>query len=390
MAIISDACLPKHSPLVGFIRHSPQLKERADLDACCQKQREPLKLPATSPYVGSHRHAPPSPMLHFTNPKRHGYEELEGSLPFFVKEMGIGDGFFLPASIRNSSTCTLQGHDEVWALVFSMYVELPYIGALAALARGFSSILKSEWLWAGRPVVVPPSLLAALAPVLSEWLPAWKKASKLVLPKSAQLATQISTKAPDLPVEIAWRFDSHFKGNGVEVVNHGRTVRRIDGADEDLVVLGDAPLTSRPNNFTFFEVALDDRSMDVGDSDFINDFGIGVTACPPSEMDELGSVADEVPLSWVVDFTSASVILSVDNSEAARGKNLSARELAQGDRVGLRMTETGSVEVLLNGRIREHLVPPLGKRVPAGVPLYPVLDLYGCTTQLSRTDADFL
>jgi hypothetical protein len=335
-------------------------------------------------------------MLQFTNPKCQIEEGIGGSLWFSppsvdTKATGIGDGFFLPAAIRNTPFCALQDHDEVWILVFSMFVELPSIFSLASLARGFSSLLTSEWVWAGRPVVVPPSLLARLAPVLSEWLPAWKRASKIVIPKSAQLMSQVLLKAPELPVEIAWRFDTHYKGNGVEVINHGRTVRRIHGADEELVALGDSPLTSRLNGSLFFEVALDDRStFDVDDGDYVNDFGIGVTACPPSEMDELGTVADEVPLSWVVDFTAASVILSINNCEVFKGKNLSALGLREGDRVGLCMTGAGSIEVLVNGYIREQLVPPIGKGVPTGVPLYPVLDLYGCTMQLSRTDTDYL
>lgn len=42
-----------------------------------------------------------------------------------------------------------------------------------------------------------------------------------------------------------------------------------------------------------------------GIGDQINDFGFGVTASDPEELDELGAVADEVPRSWVVDFTQS-------------------------------------------------------------------------------------
>jgi hypothetical protein len=276
--------------------------------------------------------------------------------------------------------------EEVWILVLSLQIEVARIGTIANIARGFLALLKSESVWANRPVRLLPSLVPQLAPMLSAWLPAWRHASKLIIPRSKQLISELARRAPDLPTEVAWRFDAHLHGEGVEVTNHGRSVRRIEGAEEELVALGDAPLPkTRP---PFLEVMLDDRSAEVQSYDMVNDFGIGFTACSPSTIDELGAVADEVPNSWVVDFTQSSVLLSVNNSEAAKGKNVNAAMLSDGDRVALRVTEAGSIEVFINGQLHEHLVPSGDRQVPQGLDLFPVLDLYGCTVQLSRTDAE--
>jgi len=206
------------------------------------------------------------------------------------------------------------------------------------------------------------------------------------VPRSSQLLAEVALRAPELPIEVAWRFDRHLKGDGVEVLLSGLAARRI--SDEELVVLGDAPLPCGPGRQPYLEVRLDERSeQGAADGDGLNDFGLGVTACDPEELREIGSVADEVPKSWVVDFTQSSVVLSVNNHNAAKGRGVSAAELRQGDRVGLRVMPD-AIEVFVNGALRERLKPCPEERVPEGVSLFPVLDLYGLSTQISRTDAD--
>jgi len=279
--------------------------------------------------------------------------------------------------------------EEAFSIVLALVVDISRISCLSCVARGFSELLKSELVWANRRVEVPFRAIEGLAPVLSTWLPAWRLASSLVVPRSKQLLAELSQQMPELPIEVAWRFDSELKGAGVEVIKNGWSVRRVTDAEEEFVVLGDAPLlqtVSATGPAPYLEVILDDRTASM-ENDLINDFGIGVTAQPPSDIRELGAVADEVPLSWVVDFTKSSVVLSVNNSEAAKGSGANGKHLHEGDRVGLRVTPAGTFEIFINGVFLEHLEPLPHECVPPGVNLFPVLDLYGCTAQLSRTNA---
>jgi len=530
-----DAFLPRGSPLIGFLRHAPpspkalrhglpkallhcppspkamyghfdqlcQWRSHHDLDG---KQR--TMLPSGSPYVGSHRHAPPSPWLNFVHKKtappplsllpedddfildddevfslpsssssafleeeeasfvigqrvqrrdsdeywETGYVTSIDPLLVTVDDEPGGEGFEwdevlqiptadldikqpftsvfasafdpddalliaqLKLSMRTERSGTVaepdfpgkldtnasqrplaelpgQMSEQAWCLVLAMMMDVTRIGCLSRVARGFSALLKSESVWAWRPVEIPATVnLEKLAPILGTWLPAWRQATKLIIPRSQQLSAELAQQMPDLPVEVAWRFDPVLKGDGVKVLNYGLSVRRLEDADEELVVLGDAPLPQTvaaldaPALPPFLEVTLDERKSDAKDGDNLNDFGIGVTARPPTNIGEMGAVADEVPLSWVVDFTKTSVVLSVNNLEAAQGKKVCADDLVEGDRVGLRVTDAGSFEVFINGQLREHLVPMQSECVPRGVELFPVLDLYGCTTQLSRTN----
>jgi len=221
------------------------------------------------------------------------------------------------------------------------------------------------------------------------------------VPRSRQLLAELSRQAPDIPLEVAWRFDPVLKGKAVDIVQNGRAVRRAPASvDKELVVLGDGPLFNTPavqsaasnsggatKKAPYLEIRLDELTD--FDGARVNDFGVGVTACNPEEdIGTLGSVADEVPRSWIVDFTRSFVGLSVSNEDAARGENISAEELMEGDRVGLRFPEDGAVEVFINGVLRERLVPRSEVRVPTTVALVPVLDMYGRVVQVSRTDAD--
>lgn len=436
----SDSILPRQSPLVGFLRHSPaqagklvgyrhfdQLRQwrshqdmptANDIDVgTARLKTQALKLPMKSPYVGSHRHAPPSPVLAFSrfalppsllhfdgsdekeSPAASPLMPSSGRPPFEAsffgsecEEVFATEGFagLTEGTSSRPASAEVLGRlpETAWCLIFSLVADLPRIACLSRVARGFSSLLQSELVWANRAVHIPPAVIEGLAPVLGTWLPAWRLAAKLIIPRSAQLIEELTLQTPHLPIELAWRFDSELKGDGVRVVNHGRSVQRLDGAEEELVVIGDAPLTKTVGSSVapYLEVTLDDRSTVV--HDMLNDFGIGVTQRPPSNVGELGTVADEVPLSWVVDFTQFSVVLSINNKEAAKGVNARGDDLKEGDRVGLRVTPAGSFEIFINGTLREHLTPPADEGVPRGVELYPVLDLYGCTAQISRTDAE--
>lgn len=285
------------------------------------------------------------------------------------------------AEIIEQAAYPKQLPEEVWATIFTMMPKVKEVVGMAFVAKGFHEIVMSPAAWAGTVVHLPPSSLTKFAPVLPSWLGAWSKIFKLVVPRSQHLLTELARHAPNLPVEITWRFDSHLKGDGVEVLNCGNTVRRI--GEEELVVLGDAALPCGPGKKPYLEVRLDQQGEAQGDG--LNDIGIGVTACNPKDLHELGAVADEVPRSWVIDFTANTVCLSVSNREAAKSRNLSAEDLNEGDRVGLLLLED-AFEIYINGEFRDRIVPAPEDRVPLNIGLYPVLDLYGRTVQVSHTD----
>jgi hypothetical protein len=304
-----------------------------------------------------------------------------------IDEAVFGATFSLSESDEDMPPESSLGHvpDEALVVILSMIANVRGIACLSRVCRTCSIVLKNELVWAHHVVNVAPWMLPAFAPHLDKWLPAWRLVSKVIVPRSHQLLAEMKRQAPDLPVELAWRFDKELKGDGVEIVGHGQSVKRVDGAEEELVVLGDSPLP-RTDDDPYLEVILDERIEDLS-QDNLNDFGIGVTAQPPSDIGELGAVAGEVPLSWVVDFTRSSVVLSVNNMEAAKGYGANATDLFTGARVGLSVTKDGCLELFINGKLRERLAPPENERVPSGVELFPVLDLYGCTSQLSRSDA---
>eukprot|EP00442_Polarella_glacialis_P019002 CAMPEP_0115099890 /NCGR_PEP_ID=MMETSP0227-20121206/32170_1 /TAXON_ID=89957 /ORGANISM="Polarella glacialis, Strain CCMP 1383" /LENGTH=447 /DNA_ID=CAMNT_0002495065 /DNA_START=288 /DNA_END=1631 /DNA_ORIENTATION=- len=411
--------LPRSSPFVGCLRHAPQqalagqfdrlLRRRAravnpeDSDegysnsssskqaffplTCSVGSAEPTeKLPSSSPYVGSQRHAPPSsPMLSFSGKC---YPLLPRLVPPALGLPGAesaDDCFFALMQAPVTESLSLPGGlpDEVWSSVVSLIIQVKDVGIYARVARGFRKVIEAEATWQDHVVRLAPRCLSAFAPHLQRWLPAWKETRKLVLPRSAQLLKEIARRAPRMNVEIAWRFDQHLKGNGVQVLKGGSTVRRV--AEEELVVLGDAVLPSGPGRLPYLEVHLDECGDGIGDS--LNDFGFGVTACDPEDIHELGAVADEVPLSWVVDFTQSMVCLSVNNREAFVGRRLTSSDLKQGTRLGL-LVKSDELEVYVNGILRESLPLLPEERVPIGTGLFPVLDLYGRTVQISRTDAE--
>jgi len=206
------------------------------------------------------------------------------------------------------------------------------------------------------------------------------------VPQSKQLLGELAQLLPCMPLEVAWRFDRCAAGEGLEVIRSGASVRRV--AEDDVVVLGDAPVVVLPGRPPYIEVRLEEFEEGPG-GDGVNEFGIGFTACNPEELEELGAVAAEVPNSWVVDFTRTMVCLSVDNCEEARGYRACSTSLARGDRVGLRVSpEDDAIEVFVNGHLRDRLRPSDGRRVPPSARLFPVLDLFGRATRVMRTGAE--
>lgn len=330
---------------------------------------------------------------HFDPHKRLSHFSLDGDSyeeVFTVLEEDTSDTELLPPPAQPlldmKGTDLLQ--DDTLQYILSLVAEVGSISHLSLVDRRISALLKSEAVWAGQPVNLSCTSLSDCMPQLDTWLGAWRLASKLIVPKSSELITQLSDKNPALPLEIGWRFDNELKGSGVEVCNGGRSVKRAAEEEDELVALADAPLPmtigDNGSKLPYLEVILDDRSWEGDCGDGLNDFGVGVTARRPSKA-EVGAVADEVPLSWVVDFSKNFVTLSVNNQQAAKGSQLSGEDLEEGDRVGLLFTAQGSIEIYINGKLMEHLTPHERDRVPEGVELFPVLDLYGCTTQISRT-----
>lgn len=392
--------LPRGSPFVGCLRHAPKqalagqlgrlLRRRAE--AALQEQQvlpeqceagssqsasteSSEKLPPSSPYVGFQRHAPPSsPVLCFS-----AIGKRQPLLPPPLQLPGAVDEEFdafpaLPGSLP----------EEVWTSVAALAVEVPTLAAFSRVSHSFSKVAASETVWRGKVVSIAPSCVTGLAPRLERWLQAWRACKKLVLPRSEQFLRQVQQRAPQLEVEVSWRFDQYLKGNGVEVVRQGKSVRRV--AEEELVVLGDAPLCRGKDRCPYLEVTLDKYGEGMGDD--MNDFGFGVTACEPEEIRELGAVADEVPCSWVVDFTQSMVCLNINNRAAATGKYLSALNLKQGVRIGL-LVKPEEFEVYLDGVLRDVLpVKVAEERVPPVAGLYPVLDLYGRAIEVSKSDAE--
>jgi len=271
--------------------------------------------------------------------------------------------------------------------ILTCIADVRLLPIISLLAHGFPEAMKNTAVWRNRVVRTSPQGMYLLAPNLKSWCCSWRLASKMVIPRSNQLITAISQQLPNMILDFAWRFDEHMKGDGVEVLNNGLSVRRT--GDEHLVVLGDAPLLAdTAGTGQYLEVVLDIRGELLGDG--LNDFGLGFTACDPTHMlqDDLGEVADDVPHCWVVDFTSYSVVLNVNNYVTACGTKISGATLKEGDRVGIRAAADGAIEVYLNGALCQRLVPPQADRPPVGVALYPVLDLYGRSVQITRTKND--
>lgn len=401
--------LPRNSPFVGSLRHAPQGEIlQSSLDRLLRRRgggsagswtldarrsgtgaltnpnvsqvegdshddfaESSKKLPSSSPYVGFQRHAPPSPLLSFAD------------VPFGQRLQHVEVLEGLPELDAKDESLPGELPEEVWYEVMRLVLDVPDLAQFSRVCMGFHKVVESEDAWRDRVVRVPPSCLEQFAPHLDRWLCAWSAAKKLVLPRSTQLLSEVSQRAPTLPVEVSWRFDRHLKGDGVEVLKHGCSVRRV--AEEELVVLGDAALPCGPDRSPYLEVHIDKCGEGIGDQ--INDFGFGVTASDPEEIGELGSVADEVPRSWVVDFTQSMVCLSVNNREASQGKRLSAAALKEGCRVGL-LVKPMAFEIYIDGKLRDSLPVRVEDRVPHNVGLYPVLDLYGRTIEISKTEAE--
>mmetsp|Transcript_122361 Transcript_122361/g.305411 ORF Transcript_122361/g.305411 Transcript_122361/m.305411 type:complete len:432 (+) Transcript_122361:224-1519(+) len=401
--------LPRDLPFVGFWRHAPPTPQQTEgeLEQKRQFKGEPdalppaegsgraaatkrsqetlLKLLRESPYVGFCRHAPPTPTLRFC---RDAEAPFAGGAPPPLELLPEAEEATPWEAASDARSQLLPGSlpEIIWTEILSQVVEPCAIHHLARVASCFPMLLADQVTWQGLKIVLGPGCVAGLAPVLHKWLLSWERASKLVVPRSTQLQAEISRLAPHLEVEVQWRFSTHAKGQGLEVIQGGAAVRRVD--EEQVVVLGDAPLVVGAGRAPYIEVQIEAFEEELA-GDGVNDFGIGLTACDPETLEELGDVAAEVPSSWVVDFTASMVCLSINNCEEGKGHGASSGGLRIGDRVGVRISqEDHALEVFINGSLKDRLHPPARKRVPRGASLFPVLDLYGHVSQLSRTQAE--
>mmetsp|Transcript_126805 Transcript_126805/g.364720 ORF Transcript_126805/g.364720 Transcript_126805/m.364720 type:complete len:427 (+) Transcript_126805:95-1375(+) len=416
-----EEMLPRRLPFVGLLRHAPpqalkdvescspmHLAHQATADglvgsagggghpptggaAAAEASGEPKARRGSqealqrrlreSPYIGFCRHAPPSPVLNFSR-----------NAGMLIDDAAHLDFPLLAGEAEPRRPAHLLGRlpVDLWAAVLCFVASPAKIPELSRLSVGFREAIRHPVAWMGTTVRLAPAAVPALASTLAAWSEAWQSAAKLVVPRSSQLHAELGRLLPHVPLEVAWRFDSNAMGDGLELVRGGAAVRRVPDEDGegDVVVVGDAPLVVEPGRPPYMEVCLEAfASCPCGDG--MNEFGLGFTACNPEELQELGSVAAEVPNSWVVDFTRTMVCLSVNNCEEAKGYSVCSDGLAAGDRVGLGVSpQDGAVEVYVNGELRDRLRVPPDCQVPMDARLYPVLDLFGRVAQISRTDAD--
>lgn len=251
------------------------------------------------------------------------------------------------------------------------------LGSVLSVNHAFADAAKSPLTWQGIPVSLPPS-----APLYEEeitnLLGAWTQAKKIVMPRCSDLFAEVLDVCPDVPTEIAWRFDPSLKGSGVQVRDHGKTACKIN--EDKVVVLGDAPVRN-----SYFEIVLDERDDDT-DWDNPNDFGLGVTSSRTKAGEHMKKVevAGEVPHSWVVDFSKRSIFLVINNEHAAQYDMFGAEDISKGDRVGL-FLEPNAIYVYVNGIQEACLQVPEHAKID-GI-LYPVFDLYGRTKRMTRSVA---
>jgi len=264
-------------------------------------------------------------------------------------------------------------------LVLPWAIELASVGMISSVCSMFKNLIHSNVVWAERIVELPAFLPDRF--VLSTWLRYWRDVEKLVVPHSSPLHTSLMQLGTTLPVEVSWCFDARLAGQGVDVIGNGSSVRRI--GHEGLVAIGYA---LPPTNF--FEVRLDHRTSLDSERDNLNDFGIGVTT---SSSDGLRAgvgdmnVADEVPNSWVVNFTRSGVVLSVDNETVLRSESITAQDLGEGRCVGI-LVEGSCFHVFVDRELRLTLNLPANMSINESIALLPIVDLYGPSIQISRTD----
>mmetsp|Transcript_59887 Transcript_59887/g.110911 ORF Transcript_59887/g.110911 Transcript_59887/m.110911 type:complete len:474 (+) Transcript_59887:104-1525(+) len=422
--VATDSMLPRDLPFVGFLRHAPRHGLPDRLERLLKRRQAPSSISAegarssqgdddlksveqdwTKPPSGLKRMGSiprnvSSPLLTYSEVDHDG----DATLPLWPLEEKAVSCLLPPSAVDHRSpdgvlgsanTLTLQSlergfcnslrlPEELWATVLSYLAEVKGLHSLCSLGHGYGRVLQWQYVWAGRHIRLPSAIASKALPKFGAWLQAWRSCSKLVVPYCEELIAEVALHAPDVPLEVAWRFDTNMKGTGVEVLNDGEIVHRVNG--EDLVVIGDAPLPSSTSTQPYLEVRLDERGEDLGDS--FNDFGIGLTASNPLLLHALGTVADEVPHSWVLDFMKSAVALSINNTEAMRSDAVTAGDLQEGDRVGILVSSDGGLELFINGISRHRFVPRPEDRVPLGAGLFPVLDLYGRTVQVSRTFAE--
>jgi len=252
------------------------------------------------------------------------------------------------------------------------------LGSVLCVSQAFADAAKSPLTWQGIPVSLPPSAVL-YADEIANLCSMWMQASKIVMPRCSELFADLMDTCPDVPIQIAWRFDERLKGSGIVVKNNGTTACKAN--EDKVVVLGDAPIRN-----SYFEILIDERNDDLSWKNAPNDFGLGVTTSRAQAKDQMNKVdvAGELPHSWVIDFSKSSIFLVINNDHAAEYDMFGAEDIRKGDRVGL-LVEPQAIRVYVNGNQEASLKVPENAAIE-GL-LYPVFDLHGRTTQMTRSVA---
>eukprot|EP00746_Dinoflagellata_sp_MGD_P015923 gnl/MRDRNA2_/MRDRNA2_135622_c0_seq1.p1 gnl/MRDRNA2_/MRDRNA2_135622_c0~~gnl/MRDRNA2_/MRDRNA2_135622_c0_seq1.p1 ORF type:complete len:476 (+),score=85.62 gnl/MRDRNA2_/MRDRNA2_135622_c0_seq1:83-1510(+) len=431
---------PVHSELAEKLQNITS-KQNKVVDAKTARLLSPL--PRDSPFIGTHRHAPPSPRSNISPPSPLSLGPaalpLDAALPqndaalglFFLDESMLDTqdeeevcfclrplcaeidqeeqeympskpfpSLFLQSSPpRSKDICCDDDASHLQAntsflkaqqATVSIDKYLPHatlchtlnnimttsnFGSICLVSHSFADVAKSVLTWHRLPVSLPPSADMYREDIAKQ-CSMWVQAKKIEMPRCSDLYAELLDVCPDVPLEILWRFNRRLSGSGIAVKNHGQTVCKT--GENKVVMLADAPVQK-----SYFEVILDEIDHDVSWEN-PNDFGLGVTSSLVTARKQMHcyDVADEVPNSWVVDFSRSSVFLVINNEQVAHYEFYGSVNLVKGDRVGL-MLEPHAISVYVND-IQEVCL-----KVPESAPvqgiLYPIFDLHGRTKQMTRS-----
>lgn len=323
--------------------------------------------------------------------------------------------------------------EDLWQRVLAMTITEPSGGQrgpgevrkIAAVCRALNHLLHLPESWEGLAVTLGAVAPESVETIMKKWGHVWSRVAVARLPSVlAEGSLGAMLKREGVVVEKIWSFQQpddqpsyeRQTSGGVRVQPGGASAEKLtkkelkkqqeeagaetnDEEDTRLVVIGDCPLLK-----DYFELRIEARASDSDDEtaddyaidDEVNDMGIGFTTCSPEEIRENQDdedqppylVADEVPNSWVLDFSKSCVMLSVNNenmpviSETPGG---GFDMLKKGTVVGVGVTEDRmGVTLFLNKKEMITLrVDEPSKKIPDDVPLYPVFDLYGRTLKVT-------
>jgi hypothetical protein len=146
------------------------------------------------------------------------------------------------------------------------------------------------------------------------------------------------------------------------------------GADKENsmrgVVFGDSPIPNFPTG-SYFEVRVEEVASGAQDG-----LALGVTTKYPGEVFE---VAQEVPDSWSFGYDGSA---QLNDEDDMRTISWHPQNLKKADRVGFSV-RGAAVSVYLN----DKKVVSMACTIPEGRPLYPIVDLLGCTNAVSLLPA---